>query len=87
MGNPVPINAMFDGDFVTQLVMVEDTDTMLQVAEKVAHHVVGRRVAARNAPMHVRYDGLRVSEGKTVLEAGIGYLHNVYVGYDEKEAA
>ena len=40
---PVPINAMFQDDFVTQLALVLDTDTMDEVATKVAHHVVGRR--------------------------------------------
>jgi toluene-4-monooxygenase system protein B len=33
---PVPINAKFDDDFVTQLVVVLDTDTMREVAAKVA---------------------------------------------------
>ena len=41
---PVPINAKFDDDFVTQLVVVLDTDTMQDVAAKVAHHVVGKRL-------------------------------------------
>jgi toluene monooxygenase system protein B len=41
---PVPINAKFDDDFVTQLVVVLDTDTMCEVATKVAHHVVGKRL-------------------------------------------
>lgn len=82
MGNPVPINAMFDGDFVTQLVLVEDSDTMPQVAEKVAYHVVGRRLPPRDAPMHVRYEGRRVPNDQTVTSASIGPLHNVYVGYD-----
>lgn len=34
---PVPINAKFDDDFVTQLVVVLDTDTLREVAAKVAH--------------------------------------------------
>ena len=33
---PVPINAKFDDDFVTQLVVVLNTDTMREVAAKVA---------------------------------------------------
>ena len=39
---PVPINAKFDEEFVTQLVVVLDTDTMREVAAKVAQHVVGK---------------------------------------------
>ena len=32
---PVPINAKFDDDFVTQLIVVLNTDTMREVAAKV----------------------------------------------------
>jgi hypothetical protein len=37
---PVPINAKFDEDFVTQLVVVLDTDTMREVAIKELSFVV-----------------------------------------------
>ena len=43
-GRPVPVNAMFENDFVTQLVVVLDTDTVEEAARKVAAQVVGRRV-------------------------------------------
>jgi hypothetical protein len=46
---PVPINAKFDDDFVTQLVVVLNTDTMREVAIKVAQHVVGKRLPKRDA--------------------------------------
>ena len=77
----VPINAMFQGDFVTQLVLVLDTDNMEEVASKVAHHVVGRRVPPRDAGMVVRYGGRAVPAGTTVAEAGIAPLQNVYVDW------
>lgn len=80
---PVPINARFGNDFVTQLVLVLDTDTMTEVAEKVAHHVVGKRIAPRDLPMAVTYDGQIVEQGLTVTEAGIQPLKNVYVDYVE----
>jgi Toluene-4-monooxygenase system protein B (TmoB) len=35
---PVPINAKFDDDFVTQLVVVLDTDTMREVAAGALNH-------------------------------------------------
>ena len=44
---PVPINAKFDDDFVTQLIVVLTTVTMREVAIKVAQHVVGKR------PLHI----------------------------------
>ena len=76
---PVPINAMFEDDFVTQLALVLDTDTMTEVAEKVAHHVIGKRQPPRDAALVVRYQGRVVPAGVTVAEAGIGPLQNVYV--------
>jgi toluene monooxygenase system protein B len=76
---PVPINALFQDDFVTQLAVVLDTDTMTEVAEKVAHHVVGRRQPKRDLPMVVRYQGKVLPATMTVTEAGIAPFQNVYV--------
>ncbi len=80
----IPINAKFDDDFITQLVIVLDTDTMREVATKVAHHVVGKRLPKRDADMVVRYQGRDLSPDITVVEAGITPLQNVYVGWVEK---
>ena len=82
---PVPINARFDDDFVTQLIVVLDTDTMREVAAKVAHHVVGKRLPARDADMVVSYQGRELPSDMTVTEAGIEPLQNVYVDWVEKE--
>jgi toluene monooxygenase system protein B len=82
----IPINAKFDDDFITQLVVVLDTDTMREVAAKVAQHVVGKRQPARNAGMVVRYQGRSLPPDITVAEAGIGPLQNVYVDWDERGA-
>jgi toluene monooxygenase system protein B len=81
---PVPINAKFDDDFVTQLVVVLDTETMREVAAKVAQLVVGKRQPARDAGMVVRYQGKNRPQDMTVAEAGIAPLQNVYVDWDEK---
>lgn len=78
---PVPINAKFADDFVTQLVLVLSTDTMREVAEKVAYHVVGRRIPPRDAEMVVRYRGRVLAPELTVAEAEIGPLQNVFVDY------
>jgi len=80
----IPINAKFDDDFITQLVLVLDTDTMREVATKVAHHVVGKRLPKRDADMVVRYQGRSLSPDITVAEAGITAQQNVYVGWAEK---
>lgn len=81
---PVPINARFEGDFVTQLVVVFDTDTMREVAAKTAHHVVGKRLPARDADMVVSYQGRKLPPDMTVAEAGIAPLQNVFVDWVEK---
>ena len=77
----IPINAKFEDDFITQLVFVLETDTMREVAAKVAHHVVGKRQPARDADMVVRYQGRSLSPDITVTEAGIAPLQNVFVDW------
>jgi toluene monooxygenase system protein B len=81
---PVPVNAKFEGDFVTQLVVILDTDTMREVAVKVAHHVVGKRLPARNADMVVSYQGRELPPDMTVTEASIALFQNVFVDWVEK---
>jgi toluene monooxygenase system protein B len=77
----VPINAKFEDDFITQLVFVLDTDTMREVAAKVAQHVVGKRQPARDAGMVVRYQGRSLPPDITVAEAGIAPMQNLYVDW------
>lgn len=80
-GQPVPINAMFEDDFVTQLVLVLDSDTIDEAARKVAAQVVGRRVPPRDAGLVVRFDGRVVPGGITVAQSGISPLDIVNVGW------
>lgn len=80
--NPIPINALFLGDFVTQLVVVLDTDTIRELADKVAHHVVGKRIPPRDAPMVVYLEGGRTLPlDATVAQAGIAPMQSVNVRY------
>jgi toluene monooxygenase system protein B len=80
-GQPVPINALFENDFVTQLVLVLDTDTIDEAAQKVAYHVVGRRLPPRDAGLVMRVGGRVIPGHLTVAEAGIAPLGNVLVGW------
>jgi hypothetical protein len=80
-GQPVPVNALFEDDFVTQLVVVRDTDTVDQAARKVAAQVVGRRVPPRDAGLVVRLDGMAIPGDVTVAESGISALDVVNVGW------
>ncbi|WP_320782024.1 toluene-4-monooxygenase system B family protein [Streptomyces sp. CRN 30] len=76
-----PLQALFDGDLVVLLVPVDDADPMTVVAGKVAHHVVGRRVAARDRPLRVRHDGRTLPDDATVVTLGMKPLDVVEVGY------
>ena len=83
----VPVNARFDDDFITRLTMVLPTDTMQEVARKVAAPVVGRRVPNRDAGMAVRHHGRMLRAEMTVAEAGIKPLDHVTVEYDVPEGS
>lgn len=77
----VPVNAKFGDDFVTHLVLLTSADTMAEVAQKIAHHSVGKRVKPREAKMVVYYQGKAVPAEQTVTEAGIAPLQYVFVNY------
>ena len=81
---PVPVNALFEHDFVTQLVVVLDTDTVEEAARKVAAQAVGRRIFPRDAGLVVRHAGTVVPGGITVAESGISALDIVTVGWAEQ---
>ena len=81
MGNPMPVVAHFRGDFLYNLILVEDTDTVSQVARKCAEHSVGRRVAVQDAPLRVEYAGSFLDGSLTASEAGIAPMEEVIVSY------
>lgn len=69
-----PLISNFEGDFVLQLIPVDDGDTMDVVAEKAAAHSVGRRVKAQpGRPMRVRRQGENepFPPTTTVAQAGL----------------
>jgi toluene monooxygenase system protein B len=76
---PVPLNAKFGNDFVTQLALVMSNDTMTDVADKVAQHSVGKRLRARDVAKVVVYDGRVIPSDLTVEQAGIPPLACVLV--------
>ena len=78
----VPLQAVFRSDFVTLLVLVNDEDTMEVVAQKVAHHVIQRRLPPQDAPMRVQYNNRVLAPEQTVSQAGILPMSFVEVFYD-----
>ena len=78
----VPLYAVFRSDLVTLLVLVDDKDTMEVVAQKVAYHVIRRRLPPRDAPMRVQYNRRVLQPGQTVSQAGILPMSFVEVFYD-----
>ncbi|HVZ37093.1 MAG TPA: toluene-4-monooxygenase system B family protein [Polyangiaceae bacterium] len=77
----IPINALFGMDFVSQLVVIASSDTMGEVSQKVAAHVVGKRIAPRDLPMAVYHQDQRLPSEWTAEQAGITPMSFVYVDY------
>lgn len=78
----IPIQAGHHDDFVLILVQIEDTDTMREVAQKIAEHTVGIRVKKKPKPLKVYYEGKAVEDHLTVADVGIkpmGYVEVTYV--------
>jgi toluene monooxygenase system protein B len=79
----LPLSAVFEKDIVSILVPVDDQDTAEVVGQKIAHHVVGRRVAARQAPVRVRLGGRVLDPEEIIGTAGAGPLDHVEAFFDE----
>jgi toluene monooxygenase system protein B len=78
----VPLQAAFRGDFVALLVPVDDQDTMEVVAQKVAHHVIRRRLPPESAPMRVQYKDRVLPPDQTVAQTGMPPMSFVEIFYD-----
>lgn len=77
----LPLQGLFLGDFVLVVAPVDDQDPMSTVAQKVAYHVVGKRVAAQDRPMQVRFNGEIVAEDATPATLGMLPMDFVEVSY------
>lgn len=78
----LPLQAIFRGDFVALFVPVDDQDTMDVVAQKVASHVIHRRLPPQDTPMRVQYNNQVVPPDHTVAQAGMLPMSCVQVFYD-----
>ncbi|MEU7744000.1 toluene-4-monooxygenase system B family protein [Nonomuraea sp. NPDC049158] len=79
----LPLSAHFENDVVALLIPVDDQDTARVVGQKIAEHVVGHRVAARSAPIRVRYEGRVLPPEQRIGEVGLGPLDHVEAFFDE----
>ena len=77
----VPVNAIFADDFVEILVAITTADTIAEVAGKVAYHVEGKRVRARDAEKVVYHNDRMLAHDQTVAEAGIAPFDHIRVDY------
>lgn len=83
----IPLCSSFEGDFVVKLVMVEDGDTMDEVAAKIAAHSAGRTVRARpQALLRVRLQGANwpLAREATVRLIGLGPMECIEVYHEDQ---
>jgi toluene monooxygenase system protein B len=79
----LPLTALFEGDVLELLIPVDDGDTVGQVGAQIAHHVVGRRVARRDAAIRVRYQGRVLASEEIIAATGVGPLDHVEAFFDD----
>ena len=78
----LPLTALFEGDLLELLIPVDDADTVESVGQQIAHHVVGRRIARRDAPIRLRHDGTALDPTAAIGASGVGPLDHVEAYYD-----
>jgi toluene monooxygenase system protein B len=76
-----PVQGIVEGDFVVVLVTADDTDPMTVVAQTIAHHGIGTRVAAQDRPLRVRYQGTVLDDGATIASTGCAPMDVLEVVY------
>jgi toluene monooxygenase system protein B len=79
----LPLTALFLGDVLELLIPVDDGDTVEQVGQQVAHHVVGHRVARRDAPLRLRHAGRILAPDAIIGASGVQPLDHIEVSYDD----
>lgn len=78
----LPLTALFEGDVLELLIPVDDADSVEAVSAAIAHHVIGRRVAKRDAPIRLRHNGTVLDPKAEIGAAGVGPLDHVEAFYD-----
>ena len=79
----LPLTALFQGDVLELLIPVDDGDTVEQVGQVVAHHVVAHRVARRDASLRVRQRGRILPPEAIIGASGVQPLDHIEVFYGD----
>ena len=79
----LPLSGTFIGDVTTVGIVVDDQDTAEVVGQKIAHHSVGRRVAASSAAIRVRLGGRVLGQDEIIGRAGAAPYDHVEAFFDE----
>ena len=69
----IALASSFEGDFILKLVVVDENDTMDQIAEKTAAHTAGRTARARREDvLRVRRQGSERPFNRLATARGVG---------------
>jgi len=71
---PFPVQGITEGDFVVVLALVDSEQPMSEVAQAIAYHGVGKRVAPQDRPLRVRYQGDLLPDDATIETAGVAAM-------------
>lgn len=77
----IPLSGLFDGDFVVQLLAVDEKDTIEQLAEKMAELAVGLRIKKQDKPFEVLFQGERLANNAKIEDVGLTPMDYVLVRY------
>lgn len=78
----LPLTALFEGDVLELLIPVDDGDTVDSVGAQIAQHVVGHRVARRDAAIRLRHNGKVLDPATIIGASGVGPMDHLEAFYD-----
>jgi toluene monooxygenase system protein B len=76
-----PVQGIVEGDFVVFLALADDAAPMTEVAQAIAHHGIGTRVAPQDRPLKVRYRGTVLDDTSTIASTGCAPMDVLEVVY------
>lgn len=77
----LPVQGIVENDFVSLLAVVDDADPISTVAQQIASHAIGIRVAEQDRPLRVRHRGVFLDNDSTLAQAGCTPMEVLEVRY------